>query len=294
MTQAGGPAALNGFLYQIIQHLAWLANACLSPMDEPESDALLVLEPRAGGDARAESETRYLVDQYKTRKGRTWRLADTESVLRDLRKAVDVSRISARYRFVTDGRAGDLDSFPGFPGRVRALESPAEFDDVIDREFSREMIGTDRQLFARLKKATRSANVKFSHDAETRDVFHLLHRFEMDFEVDSDAGIKRLEKLPRRFAPNPGDETRVRHLLVGTLVDALGKGEARFDASRTDAMLRDAGLNPERVRNRTRLDQTMRAVVGRRLADEKYVPEKGCEKYATMVAGKACLFNYVQ
>ena len=30
MTQAGGPAAINGFLYQIIHHLGWLADFTLA------------------------------------------------------------------------------------------------------------------------------------------------------------------------------------------------------------------------------------------------------------------------
>src|SRR4051794_30666572 len=105
MTQAGGPAAINGFLYQIIHHLRWLADVTLAgKLDGQEiTNALLVLEPRNGGDARAEAPGIFLVEQYKTRKNGTWALSDVESVLRDLRKAVPQSRPpSASYRFVTD------------------------------------------------------------------------------------------------------------------------------------------------------------------------------------------------
>lgn len=50
MTQAGGPAAINGCLYQIIRHLGWLADVTLSgKLNGQEIDnARLVLEPRSG------------------------------------------------------------------------------------------------------------------------------------------------------------------------------------------------------------------------------------------------------
>jgi hypothetical protein len=117
MTQAGGPAALNGFLYQILQHLDWLTGVTLSGslQGEDVDNACLVLEPPSGGDARAEFPTRYLVEQYKTRKGGTWSVSDVESVLKDLRKAVPDSRPeNATYRFVTDGRAGQLEPLFSF------------------------------------------------------------------------------------------------------------------------------------------------------------------------------------
>jgi hypothetical protein len=101
MTQPGGPAAINGFLYQIIQHLGWLAEVTLTGETGGQElgDACLVLEPRQGGDARAEATSLFLVEQYKTRPHGTWSLTDLEPVLRDLRKAVPTSPPAyARYR----------------------------------------------------------------------------------------------------------------------------------------------------------------------------------------------------
>ena len=88
MTQAGGPAAINGFLYQILHHIEWIANVKLEGADQEVKNALLVLEPRNGGDARAEAPGQYLVEQYKTRTNGTWSLTNLENILRDLRKAV--------------------------------------------------------------------------------------------------------------------------------------------------------------------------------------------------------------
>jgi hypothetical protein len=81
MTQFGGPAAIYGFLYQIIHHTGRLAELTLAGKlegQEEVTDARLVLEPRTGGDARAEAAGRYLVEQYKTRTDGTWSLADRQ------------------------------------------------------------------------------------------------------------------------------------------------------------------------------------------------------------------------
>src|SRR5215218_4898866 len=83
MTQAGGPAALNGFLYQIIHHLGWLASFSIEGGvggQDLVGDACLVLEPISGGDALAESSDFFLVEQYETRKDGTWALSDIEAV----------------------------------------------------------------------------------------------------------------------------------------------------------------------------------------------------------------------
>ncbi len=125
MTQSGGPAAINGFLYQIIHHLGWLADVSLTGNlnGEKIEDACLVLEPRRGGDARAEASGIYLVEQYKTREDSTWALSDIESILRGLRKAVPPScPANARYRFVTDGRFGKLKPFKAFLSNLKSSE----------------------------------------------------------------------------------------------------------------------------------------------------------------------------
>ena len=115
MTQAGGPAAINGFLYQILHHIEWIASVRLEGADQEVKNALLVLEPRNGGDAQAEAPDQYLVEQYKTRANGTWALTDVETILRDLRKAVPPSLPdNALYRFVTDGRDGRLSVFKAF------------------------------------------------------------------------------------------------------------------------------------------------------------------------------------
>ena len=92
MTQSGGSAAINGFLYQMLNHLDWLAEVGLNGVLDGEDlkHGRLVLEPKYGGDAQAHGSNFYLVEQYKTRAERTWPLSDVTEVLRDLRRSVSV------------------------------------------------------------------------------------------------------------------------------------------------------------------------------------------------------------
>lgn len=264
MTQAGGPAAINGFLYQILHHLGWLANVTLTgTLAEQEiTDARLVLEPRTGGDARAEGAAIHLVEQYKTREGATWSLADIHSVLRDLRKAVSPARPDyARYRFVTDGRPGRLDELYGLLASVRSAASPDHLS------------AGDRDTLDRVATTTRSESLHSTAD-ERNLVFHLLSHFEMKFGVSADVCSAAVEKLLRRYAPDLGDEKRIRQQLVGMLLEELSQGETQLDAPRVAAMLRDAGLNPDRLRKLATLAETMSALTSRRVSRLKYDSER--------------------
>jgi hypothetical protein len=197
VTQAGGPAAINGFLYQIIHHIGWLADVTLtSKLDGQEiTDACLVLEPRSGGDARAEASGTYLVEQYKTRGGGTWSLADLETVLCDLRKAVQPSRQArARYRFVTDGRAGRLEIFSAFLTDVKSATSPDGLDNVRKGKFRKDLVATHREFFDHIVAATRSGTPQPTAE-ERIAVFHLLSCFEMEFSASGSARAAVIEKL---------------------------------------------------------------------------------------------------
>ena len=159
MTQAGGPAAINGFLYQILHHLAWLADVRLrGTVDGQEvKDARLILEPRDGGDAQAHASGFYLVEQYKTRATGTWSLRDVTGVLRDLRNSVPDSRPEhARYRFVTNGRPGRLEEFKSFVERLNAVEHRDGLDNETKRKFTSTIYLGDREFLDHLAKVTRS------------------------------------------------------------------------------------------------------------------------------------------
>ncbi|MFH1019500.1 MAG: AAA family ATPase [Pseudomonadota bacterium] len=276
MTQAGGPAAINGFLYQIIHHLGWLANVSLSGTlhGEEVKDACLVLEPRHGGDARAETASLYLVEQYKTRNNGTWSLSDIVDVLCGLRKAVPPScPTNACYRFVTDGRPGRLTPFEKFCDELVLSADPDALDNTERKRFSPGHTATNREFFDHLVVATRAKGEQATAD-ERRVVFHLLSHFEMEFDTNGSTRAAEVEKLLRRYAPNLGEERGIRERLVGVLFEALREGEKRFDPPGIDAMFRYVGLNPERLHRVAGLPETMAALTHRRLARLKYRPDR--------------------
>ena len=297
MTQVGGPAAINGFLYQIIHHLGWMASVTLTgKLDGQEvEDACLVLEPRNGGDARAEASGIYIVEQYKTRANGTWSLSDMESVLRGLRRAVPPSLpASACYRFVTDGRAGRLDTFKAFLAALRMAGGPDDLDNAKKRNFRRGVVASNREFFDHVNAVIRSG--KPESNAEERAVtFHLLSHFKMEFCVNGGASAVECEKLLRRYAPDLGDERGIRERLVGVLLGKVSEGETRLDAAGIDAIFRYVGLNSERIRRLARLPETMSALTHRRLAQLKYeagrdvrdVPNWPEDKPVLLIAGES-------
>jgi hypothetical protein len=65
MGQVGGPAALNGFLYQNLKHLNWLVYVHITGQVRGSGvtgDTCITLEPEDGGDARLDGQNLYLVE----------------------------------------------------------------------------------------------------------------------------------------------------------------------------------------------------------------------------------------
>ena len=295
MTQAGGPAAINGFLYQILHHIEWVADVRLEGADQEVGNALLVLEPRNGGDARMEAPDQYLVEQYKTRANGTWSLTDVENILRDLRKAVPSSLpANAHYRFVTDGRAGRLEEFKVFLDALKSVEGPDHLNNDEKRKFKSGLTVTDRKFFDHMVKKTLSGDPQ-QHAKERAVVFHLLSHFEMEFCVTGSGLIEKIERDLRPYVANLGDESGVRRHLVGLLMDRLSKGEIQLNSADLGGLLRKAGLNPERLRKLKMLSEKMAKLSRDRLGrigyqHEKDVREVPCwpeEKPVLLITGES-------
>ena len=273
MTQSGGSAAINGFLYQILQHLDWLTEVRLSgTLDGQEvKDACLILEPQAGGDAQAHTSGLYLVEQYKTRADGTWSLSSLAAVLRDLRKSVsDLRPEHVRYRFVTDGRCGRLGAFKSFLARLNAIESPDDLDNDAKRKFTNTLCLSDREFLDHVVETTRSKDTGGTTAEEREIVFHLLRRFEMEFDVSRDEIISAVEARLRPYVCDLGDESGIRGRLIGNLMERLGSGETRLNNDGLNVMLREAGLSPDRLRKVTGLAQKLKESMRRHSAYLKY------------------------
>lgn len=273
MIQSGGPTALNGFLYQIIHHLGWMASVTLTGKVNGQeiTEACLILEPKNGGDARAVGHDVYIVEQYKTRKNRTWSLNDIKPVLRDLWKAAHQSLpLNASYRFVTDGRAGRLDTFANFITDLKLASCPDELDNIDKKSFSNSLILTNRGFFDHINAVVQN-NDSPSVTGELT-TFHLLSNFEMKFCVSGSDHVAALESLLRPYAPNFGDEKGIREHLVGLLLEKLAKGETRLDSTGINSLFRQVGLNPERLHKLAILPETMYALTHSRLSKLQYDP----------------------
>ncbi len=258
---SSGSAAINGFLYQILHHLDWLADVRLTGvLDGHEvGDACLVLEPQNGGDAQAHASAMHLVEQYKTRATGTWPLSHVKVALSDVRKAVSQRRPQyARYRFVTNGRRGELGEFEDFVSRLTAIESPDELDNETKRNFSKSICLGDSDFLDDLARSTRNSETGEVTPSERELVFHLLRRFQMQFDVSSGQLTRKIDALLRPYVNDLGEEARTRTYLVGELMKRLGAGETTLDRGDIDAILKGAGLRPDRLRRVSELARTLK------------------------------------
>ena len=243
-------------------------------VDQEVKNALLVLEPQNGGDARAEAPDQYLVEQYKTRTNGTWSLKNIENVLRNLRNSVRPSLpANAHYRFVTDGRAGRLGEFKAFLDALKSVEGPDHLNNDEKRKFRNGFTVTDREFFDHIVKDTRSGDPQ-QHVKERAIVFHLLSRFEMEFCVTSSDLIEKIERILCPYVADLRDERGVRERLVGLLMERLSKGEIRLNSTGLGSLLREAGLSIERLHNLRRLPETMAKLSRDRLGRIGYRHEK--------------------
>ena len=292
MTQSGGSAAINGFLYQMLNHLDWLAEVGLNGVLDGEDlkHGRLVLEPKYGGDAQAHGSNFYLVEQYKTRAERTWPLSDVTEVLRDLRRSVPERRPEKGcYGFVTDGRPGRLRPFECFLDRLNGIESPDGLDNETKRRFAGTLCLGDRDFLDHLAVKTRS-EVAGSVTAEERELIaHLLRRFDMRFGIGRDELARDVESQLRPYCRNLGDEIGVRKRLIGDLMECLGAGETRFDRHRLHELFRCAGLSPDRLQNVRRLARKLEGGMGRHSARLRYRRENDVREVPHWPETKAVL-----
>ena len=276
MTQAGGPAALNGFLYQILHHLNSMANVRLTGRLDRKilRDARLTLEPRTGGDARVEAKGLYLVEQYKTRTTRTWSLKDLFPVLIDLQNSVPHSVAgTAIYRFVTDGKPGKLQPFKEFLKEVRSVSSLEDLENTRSIRFSPSITATRRKFFEYLSTEIQRSTSASAEIVNPR-LFHLLSNFEMKFRIDGTNIAISVEHLLRLYAPNLGDESHLREQLIGILLDTVRTGEVTLDVHGIDALFRRTGINTERMRKLAALPATTASTTWRNLNRVKYNVEQ--------------------
>lgn len=273
---AGGPAAINGFLYQLLLHLSGIAQAqCLQAIDGQalQGDWTLVLEPRSGADAEVDLHGELVVEQYKVRSGGgTWSIRELiEEVLRGLRRAVpQVLPPRATYRFVTDGRPGlGVQDLIAFFARVRTASDPAALDDTERRDYAGATY-TDREFLAHIAEATRSkASPTDPHEHER--LCHLVGHFAVTWELKAQDVEAKVDHLLQHYFPRLHDARATRRKLVALLLEKLSRGELILDAQGVRDLFLEADLDPQVVEKVARLAEGAAQVVAERLARSGYV-----------------------
>ncbi|CAK0745255.1 NACHT domain-containing protein [Azospirillaceae bacterium] len=213
---------------------------------------------------------------------------------------------TGKYRFVTDGREGCLGKFREFLSAVQVADSPSELDatENVTKGYFRgkNPPRSFRALFDHIVKPEETEKNKKNkrpskrhRTDEAATVLHLLKNFEMEFTASASHRSELIEKMLRPICPNLGDEVGKRLQLVGMLMNLLSNGEARLDVAGMDDLLRGAGLDPDRLRNLAKLNETLAVVLDdelqrigyRTYADVRKSPEWSVEKSVLLITGES-------
>jgi hypothetical protein len=175
----GGPAALYGFLFQILRTAEWALKIDLHAPEKSATNVMIVAEP-PGGDVDIRFPMRRLVQQFKVRDQGTWSLADiVEKTLPDLYRAIVDEQEEVQYQFVTNGRMGTWAAAYEF---FRGLGS--RNPDMLDATDERFIMGdkrySERSLLDEIVRVLREHKPAKNEDLATthRKAWHLLARFE--------------------------------------------------------------------------------------------------------------------
>jgi hypothetical protein len=193
----GGPANINGVLYQVLGALDRAAKLTLTVAGaETDPTRIIIIEPAHGGDLQYVIWKQRHVEQWKARgDARTWSLQSVlNDVWPDLYLAVPSQHAATRdrYIFVTEGRRGRWGQAEKMLDRARNSSMPADpvtvWDHVTKYHFFNNETCTERELFLRIVARVREhvKNIKGADALEgeseqetARKVWRLLSAFEM-------------------------------------------------------------------------------------------------------------------
>lgn len=284
-TPAGGPATIGGVVYQVLYFLLCLTRHEVRRIDverdETIKTALLVLEPRDGGDAHEVCASRYTVTQLKARSGGgTWSLQEViKDVLPDLLKAVKLDAPNPVYQFITDARRGDWDQVQRFfrslhdrdPGEDPASRldnsNPLRVGARLSKELKTEAFWTkatytERDLFAKIvdelgKGRARAGNAEFE-----RTVWHLLGHFEFGLPISVTDAEKEIDLTLSKLADRLEDVPDLRRALLMRLAELARAGSTPIEIA---SFLRDRGLKAISTSHVATLQARAREVVQQRV-----------------------------
>lgn len=266
----GGPATINGVLYQMLWSLLQTARVHVEVQEaegEPQEiqSAQLILEPRGGDLQRIQGAAR-IVEQLKSRPAdRTWSFRNVvEDVLPDLYRAVDFEKPDSRYRFVTEGRMGRWTQPYAFFRSLHARDCPeTDIPSVLDaskpirfsvRRPPRPEEGgdspgrwecgeyTERSLFNGIVEALREHKLVGEEPIELTQgkLWHLLERFEFIGSQTAGRLRQEVDSLLLAVVERREDVPEKRRALLTALAEKATGGAADIDA---EQFLKECGLD---------------------------------------------------
>ena len=231
----GGPAAINGVLYQLLWSLFELSNARIEAAKPGADGAIqkltIALEPSDGGDLRLGPR----VDQIKARPQRTaWSLKEViQDVIPDLYAASRQAPPGGVYRFVTEGKMGPwqrayefFQSFgkspDGPPVKRSALNNTRTvFRPTSGSRFWKLEEYTERTLYdliveqVRKRKAIRAESAKDTFEK----LQGVLGAFEFLGDQTEDCIRKKIDRELLGFVDSWEDVTDVRRRMIADLLE---------------------------------------------------------------------------
>ncbi len=263
---AGGPATVNGVVYQMLWSLLQAARLHVRTLNEPDAQsyasATLVLEPRGGGgDLVLQTDRRRIIQQVKARPdGQAWSLRSVlEEVIPDLYLAADGGGES-RFQFITEGSIGDWEEvykyFRSLGGRISPETDPSEvLDAAKELTFGRRSAkdGSDsfwgdgpyseQRLFDLIVAVVRGrAAVSEREDEATtgRKLLQLLATFEFVGGQTQGLVQREIDACLRTLVDQRDELDRIRNALAFDLARRATQGDASVEAA---SFLADNGLS---------------------------------------------------
>jgi hypothetical protein len=305
---AGGPATINGIIYQMLWSLLRAVRLYTKECDkDPQNGsvqrALLILEPlKGGGDIQQIQGPQRIVEQLKARSdGGTWSLREViEEVLPDLYLAYDPTKPDTEYRFVTEGRMGEWKKVYTFIQGLKKRTPPtgdvlSGLDDTRHLKFRGGSTPpttppppgtapakpfwdrahyTERTLFEKTVSEVRKRKAvqeRETEEATRRGVWHLLANFSMEQGQSLEQVRKEIDSLLLALVDSDASLPEKRGAMLNRLAELAAVGGASIEA---EAFLREFGLNSIPLTNWARLRTNARKRLDGLLERRGYEPSE--------------------
>lgn len=240
----GGPAAIYGFLFQVLRTAEWALTIDLQAREHDETDVTIVAEP-PGGDVDIRFPRSRLVQQFKVRDG-AWSLTDVvEKTFPDLYRAITDERENIRYEFVTNGWMGEwaaaYEFFRSLASRNPGARPLDALDSGDERFVFREHRYSERSLFEKITNVLRKHNPAKKEEETTTHLklWHLLSRFSFETTGDFKEAEDSVRRLVSAYVPDDGSLADKVPRLRDTLFGYASSGNRSFTPGE---LLHDAGI----------------------------------------------------